>query len=237
MNQIEEFVDDRQKGWCIHCGEWIAGLETNRDHVPSKCLLHEPHPANLPVVDVCKACNKGFSLDEEYVCAFLGSVLVGSTDPDRQRNPKAARILGRNPKLRARIDRAKTEYQTLGGETRSVWRPESDRFNRVALKNARGHAFYEYGEPMLNEPEYVQSVPLASMTREQRAEFESMDFGSGWPEVGSRTLTRVMTGQDLSGAWIIVQEGVYRYAVAQAGLMLVRTVLFEYLATEVYWED
>src|SRR6267142_3989692 len=118
MDQIEEFVDERQAAWCIHCGEWIAELETNRDHVPSKCLLQKPHPANLPVVQVCKACNKGFSLDEEYVTALLGSVLVGTTDPDRQCNPKAARILRRNPRLRARIDSAKTAYQTLGGETR-----------------------------------------------------------------------------------------------------------------------
>jgi hypothetical protein len=236
MDQIEEFADERQKAWCIHCGEWIAGLETNRDHVPSKCLLQEPYPAKLPFVQVCKACNEGFSLDEEYVVAFLGSVVVGSTDPDRQCNPKAARILRRSPKLRARIDRAKTEYKTLIGETRFIWKPESDRVNRVVLKNARGHAFYEYGEPMLSEPEYVRYAPLESMTRSQRDEFENMEFGLGWPEVGSRMMTRVMTGQDLSGAWVIVQEGVYRYAVAQAGIMLVRTVLFEYLATEVYWE-
>src|SRR5271154_4070364 len=111
MDQIEEFVDERQKAWCIHCGESIAGPETNRDHVPSKCLLQEPRPENLPVVRVCKACNKGFSLDEEYLAAFLGSVLVGTTDPDLQCNPNAARILRRNPRLRARIDRAKTEYQ------------------------------------------------------------------------------------------------------------------------------
>lgn len=237
MGQIEDFVDERQKAWCIHCGEWIASLETSRDHVPSKCLLQEPHPANLPIVQVCKACNQGFSLDEEYLGAFLGSVLFGSTDPDHQRIPKAARILGSNPKLRARIDRAKTEYKTLGGETRFVWRPESDRVNRVVLKNARGHAFYEYGEPMLSEPQYVRSAPLENMTREQRADFENMDFWSGWPEVGSRMMTRVMTEQDLSGSWVIVQDGVYRYAVAQAGVILVRTVLFEYLATEVHWEN
>jgi hypothetical protein len=236
MEQIEEFVDERQTAWCIHCGAWITGLETSRDHVPSKCLLQEPHPANLAVVQVCAACNKGFSLDEEYVGAFLGSVLVGSTDPDRQCKPKAARILRRNPTLRARIDRAKTEYKTLGGETRFVWKPESDRVDRVVLKNARGHAYYEYGEQMLDEPEYVRSAPLESMTREQRAEFENMDLGSGWPEVGSRMMTRVMTGQDLSNGWVIVQEGIYRYAVSQAGRMLVRTVLFEYLGTEVYWE-
>jgi len=236
MDHIEEFVDERQKAWCIHCGRSIASLEANRDHVPSKCLLQEPFPANLPVVQVCKTCNKGFSLDAEYMGAFLGSVLAGSTDPERQCNPNAARILGRNPKLRARIDRARTEYKTLGGETRLVWKPEWERVNRVVLKNARGHAFYEYGEPMLDEPEYVRSTPLESLTPEQRTEFEKMDFEGVLPEVGSRMMTRVMTGQDLADGWVVAQDGVYRYAVAQAGTLLVRTVLFEYLATEVYWK-
>ncbi len=90
---------------------------------------------------------------------------------------------------------------------------------------------------MLSEPKHVWTAPLQALTIEQRADFENMDMGSGWPEVGSRMLTRVLTGQDLSGAWVIVQDGVYRYGVAQQGVMLVRSVLFEYLATEVYWSD
>ena len=181
--------------------------------------------------------NEGFSRDEEYLIAFLGSVIAGSTDPDRQPNPKAERILRRSRKLRARIDRAKTEYETLGGETRSVWTAEPDRVNRVIVKNARGHAFFEYGEPMLSEPEHVWAAPLEALSPEQRGEFENIDMGLGWPEVGSRMLTRVLTGQDLSRAWVIVQDGVYRYGVAQRGVILVRSLLFEYLATEVYWSD
>ena len=53
-----------------------------------------------------------------------------------------------------------------------------------------------------------------------------------WPEVGSRMMSRVLTGQDLRDGWVIVQEGIYRYRVDQFGGMLVRSVLFEYLATE-----
>jgi hypothetical protein len=119
---------------------------------PSKSLLLKPHPENLPVVQVCKPCNTGFSLDEEYLVAFLGAVTAGSSDPDRQAKANAARILNRNPKLRARIERARSEYRTHGGETRIVWKPEARRIDRVILKNARGHAFFEIGEPMLNQP-------------------------------------------------------------------------------------
>lgn len=236
MDQIEEFVDERQKGWCIHCGQWIADLETSRDHVPSKSLLLKPHPPNVPVVQVCKSCNTGFSLVEEYLVAFLGSALSGSTEPDRQGNPAAARIMQRNPKLRARIEAARSEYRTHDGEARVVWKPETARIDRVFVKNARGHVFFEIEEPMLDQPKWIRSAPLESLTLEQRTDFENMRFGSGWPEVGSRLMTRVLSGQDQADGWNVVQEGVYRYAIAQTGVTLVRAVLFEYLATEVCWD-
>lgn len=237
MHKIEEFVDERQKSWCIHCGGWIIELETNRDHVPSKSLLQKPYPPNLPIVQICKTCNEGFSLDEEYLCAFLASVLTGSTDPDHQSNPQTERILRRNKKLRARIDRSKTQNETLFGETQILWTPEWNRINRVVIKNARGHAFYEHGEPMMSEPAHVRTVPLESFTSQQLINFENIDYGNGWPEVGSRMMTRMITGKDILGAWIVVQDGVYRYCAAHQGEMLVRTVLYEYLATEVYWSD
>lgn len=237
MHQIQEFVDERQKSWCIHCGRYIGALKTNRDHVPSKSLLRKPYPSNLPVVYTCLACNEGFSLDEEYLVAFLGSVLAGSTEPDPLRSPNAARILKRNPTLKTRIERSKTEYETRGGETRVIWKPESHRIDRVILKNARGHAFFEYGEPMLSSPHHVWCRPLQLLTADERATFENLDPGPAWPEVGSRMMTRLLTAQDISGTWVIVQDGVYRYAIAQIGVILVRTVLFEYLATEVYWSS
>lgn len=66
------------------------GVSTaDRDHVPSQSLLHKLYAANLPVVQVCKECNKGHSLDEQYVTTFLGCVLAGSTDPDQQRFPRS----------------------------------------------------------------------------------------------------------------------------------------------------
>lgn len=236
MNEIEEFVDERQKSRCIHCGQALANADANRDHTPSKGMLIEPYPENLPVTAVCKPCNEGFSLDEEYMIAFLGCTLAGSTEPDRQRIPRAARILERSTKLRERIERAKTEYKTRGGEIRLVWTPEKERIERVVLKNARGHAFFECGEPMLDEPDRVLFAPLQALTGEEREAFESVDLGNGWPEAGSRMLTRVMTGQDLENGWVIVQEAVYRYSVEHFGGMLVKSVLFEYLATEVCWD-
>lgn len=221
----------------VRCGGSVGELEINRDHVPSKGLLRKPYPANLPVVNVCKSCNSSFSLDEEYLAAFLGCVLSGSSDPERQENPSVGARLRRSPGLRARIERGKTESRTLSGEPRIVWHAELERVRRVVVKNARGHAFFEYGEPKLTEPTHVWSAPLESLTDEQRSVFEDADMGGGWPEVGSRMMTRVMTGQDMSGGWVVVQDGIYRYAVIQQGVLLVRSVLHEYLATETWWSE
>ena len=91
MEWIEEFVDERQKAWCIYCGALLAAAETNKDHVPSKALLLKPHPENLPVVQVCTACNSDFSVDEEYLFLFLRCVLAGTTDPAGHNDARVAR--------------------------------------------------------------------------------------------------------------------------------------------------
>jgi hypothetical protein len=121
------------------------------------------------------------------------------------------RILTRSPSLRARIEHARIESPTLFDETRIVWTPEPERISRVVLKNARGHAYFEYGEPMLDNPSRVWFAPLEGLRLEERAEFEDVEGGHLWPEVGSRMLTRALTGQDL--------------------------VIQNYLATEVLWDD
>ena len=143
MDQVREFIDSRNKGFCIHCGALIGTEESSRDHVPTKGLLNPPYPENLPVVEVCRQCNAGFSSDEEYLIAFLGSVLTGSTRPDPVRFRIAAGILNRSPVLRRRIDRSQTIQETLWDGPEMLWRPEYDRIERVIVKNARGHILYE----------------------------------------------------------------------------------------------
>lgn len=238
MERIEEFVDDRQKAWCIHCTRALAGLDISEDHVPTKSLLSKPRPHHLPVVTICRDCNNGFSRDEQYAVTFLSCVLSGSTDPQLQNNQSAARALDRSEALRALIEQAKTEYETRRGEKQIVWKPDMARIHRVILKNARGHAFFELGEPILERPKHISAVPFAGMSGSERAYFEGDNDCcelAGWPEVGSRMMTRVLTGQDMDSGWVVVQGGNYRYSVQQTGLLRVRSVWAEYLATEVQW--
>lgn len=238
MEKIEEFIDERQKSWCLLCAKTLADLETSEDHVPTKSLLAKPRPHNLPVVTICHKCNNGFSLDEQYAVTFLSCVLCGSTNPEQQHNASAARALIKSASLRTMIERTKTEYQTQSGEMQIIWHPDMARINRVILKNARGHAYFEYGEPMLEPPTHVWAAPLESMSESERTNFEGSDNAcelAAWPEVGSRMMTRVYTGQDMHNGWVAVQDGAYRYAVQQTGLLRVRSVWSEYLATEVQW--
>lgn len=236
MQQIEPFADERNQSWCIHCTRWLSDVKVNRDHVPSKSLLYRPYPANLPVVEICEDCNSGFSKDEEYLLVFLSAVLSGSTDPACQSNPQAAAVLRRNEKLKARIERAKTAYETIGGKTETVWKPEPDRVRQVLVKNARGHAYFEYGEPLMDDPARVWFTPIQCLASEERAAFEITGGDGVWPEVGSRMMTRLATGQDLVGSWVEVQPGIYRYAVFQEGGLVVRIVLHDYLAAEIVWD-
>ncbi|TQF25832.1 hypothetical protein UNPF46_36005 [Bradyrhizobium sp. UNPF46] len=213
-------------------------LATNVDHVPSKSFLRDPRPENLPTVPVCTPCNNGFSKDEAYMVASLSAAITGTTDPTKQVIPSARRILEKSEALQTAIKRS-SSYTTIGGDRRLVWKPDIERIKRVVVKNARGHAFFEMGEPMMGEPASVRIIPLEYMTAGDREEFETlanpMDV---FPEVGSRMMTRVLTGQDLTDdGWILVQGGVYRYVAVQIGLMTVRSVLYEYLATEVRWDN
>ena len=65
-----------------------------------------------------------------------------------------------------------------------------------------------------------------------------MPSGLNWPEVGSRSMQRMAIGEGQFGGWVEVQRDVYRYAVMQTPeQILVRTVLRDYLATEVSWDE
>lgn len=240
MRRIEEFVDERHKSWCVHCTRSLTGLHTSEDHVPSKSLLRKPRPHNLLTVTICKQCNSSFSLDEQYLVAFLSSVLAGSTAPEKQGNASAGRALAGSPALRSTIERSRTEYVTHGGQTRMIWKPDMRRIQNVVLKNARGHAYFEFGEPMLAAPSHIWLCPLENMTEIQRQTFEEVNSEEDFapcPEVGSRMMTRLFTSDDMVGHWVVVQGGTYRYSVQQNGGVQVRTVLSEYLATEVRWEE
>lgn len=230
MQQLRCYGDDRNKGFCVHCG----GPSETVDHVPSKVLLDEPYPENLMAASACRKCNNGLSLDEEYLACLLECVIAGDTVPEQLHRAKITRILRKNSSLLARLERAR-----MGSPAGTVWAPESDRVNRVVLKLARCHAAFELNDPQLHEPSHLGIKPLPLMTDDERAAFERDDQGFDvWPEVGSRAMQRILvTGTDaLDEGWFVVQEGNYRFRTSQSNGLTVKIVLREYLGCEVAWD-
>lgn len=234
MDPRHLFTDERHTGMCVYCG---AHPDTH-DHVPSKVLLDEPYPPDLPVVGACRRCNTSFSLDEQYLACFLDCVICGGTEASDTYRPNVKRILEKKPLLRSRIEGA-WEKDRAGN---LLWEPEADRVRNVILKLARGHAAYEL-YPKLEEPSTVGFVPLQILSDDQRSAFEQIagdDEIGLWPEIGSRAFLRAFGKSPdrlpLSGGWAVVQTDRYRYAVVEAGGVLVRIVLSEYLACEIVWD-
>lgn len=254
MREIEDFTDNRLKAWCIHCGATIADIESNRDHVPTKSLLTKPLRKRgaeydsgagdemdyLPQVIVCRRCNSIFSPDENYLLCVLHAVMAGSLYPDPAKHPEAATILRSNRHVVRSLKRGPDGQLLLfGNQQPFTLFPDADKVRRVILKNARGHAYHELGEPLLEAPEYVAFVPLGQMSPEQRDAFETVGSHAElavWPEVGSRMTVQLFDEEVMVGGWITVEPGRYRYSIDWSDAVTVKTVIWEYLATETRWE-
>jgi hypothetical protein len=231
------FADSRLSGFCIYCG----APPDSWDHVPSKVLLDRPYPENLPVVESCRPCNTGFSLDEEYFACFVDCVLSGSTEDDKLRET-TRRILARKPALRRRI-----EDSRVATDSGVSFAPEGRRVENVLTKLARGIAAYELSEPQFHQPTRVSFAPLATLPPETLEAFESVNAESpedaitAWPEIGSRAFQRaafLYSGLDIQvvpDVWLDVQEGNFRYFASGGAEVSIRMVIREYLAAEVSW--
>ena len=233
VKKSDQIVVQGDTGMCVYCGTY----PDTRDHVPSKVLLDEPYPPELPVVGACQGCNASFSLDEQYLACFLDCVICGGTETSEMHRPNVKRILEENPPLRHRIESARKG----DAADNLFWEPEADRVRNVILKLARGHAAYEL-YPKLEKPSIVGFAALQILSDDQRSAFEKVagDKVDLWPEIGSRAFLRAFGKSPdrlpLSGGWVVVQPDRYRYAVVGTGGVFVRMVLSEYLACEVVWE-
>ena len=230
MIQLPVYGDDRQLAFCAFCG----GNPTTRDHCPSRILLDEPYPEQLPVVPACSDCNAGFSADEQYLACLISCVLAGSTEPSEMARSKISRILSETPLLRSRIEQSRVESQDA-----VHFNPEYNRVENVIIKLAKGHAVYELHEPHPEPPDSISIIPLALMAEADREAFETAHEGGilTWPEIGSRAMQRMVgIGMPPGYPWIVVQEGLYRFRTSVDQGISVRLVINEYLAATVYWE-
>ncbi|WP_293888611.1 MULTISPECIES: hypothetical protein [unclassified Sphingobacterium] len=241
MDQLNNYADNRLIDGCIYCG----GSPETRDHVPSKCLLDQPYPANLPVVGCCEECNQGFSKDEQYFVCLLECVLCGSTIPEHFARSSVAKIMNKLPTLRQRIEDSRSE---VNGQI--VFTPEHKRINNVMLKLARGHAAYELSQPCREAPNHFWCGPINLLSEEDKEKFSSAHFQEILGEIGSRNSQRlqvtdiIMQSENgkqqnirmLINDWIDVQNDQYRYiAIDDIDGLVIRIVISEYFGCEVAW--
>lgn len=218
--------DTRLDAYCVYCGNHPE----TRDHVPSKVLLDEPFPDNLPVVPSCNSCNQSFSTDEVYLACLIECVLHGSTDPANLEREKIKRILTAKPWLRKNLEDAKIIKNGL-----PFFRLDMSRIEKVVQKLACGHAVYENSEAQLNSPMSFTINPYATMSALERKEFHSTEMVL-LPEVGSRSLLRLFTEKERNG-WIEVKKMRYSYAIYNGDHgVTVKILISNYLACEVNWD-
>jgi hypothetical protein len=214
---------------CSYCGE----RPDTRDHVPSRILLDEPFPENLPVVPCCNKCNQSFSLDEEYIACLIECVLYGTTDIDKLKREKIKKILKNKAPLRDKIFQSMTE--TNGQISFNV---EVQRLKNVILKLAKGHAKYENSEPVFDEPTHFAFKPLPTMTQSEMDIFLADSELIKSPEVGSRAMQNffIDTDKDIHSHWTVVQPANYSYCVTMnLGRLSVKIIVWDYLAAEIVW--
>ena len=237
ISHLKDCSDSRNNGWCIHCHKPLHKETTTRDHVPLKALLKTPLPSNLPVINICLACNNKYSADEEYLMAFIVVVLTGSTDPGKINDPKIKNVLLKNSPLRERLEKCRIEKITPGCKTEIFWNSELTLIHSVLLKNVKGQVIYEFGTTMLDEPVIINIRPIVSMSLEERESFEKeQDELTFWPEVGSRMMSRIFEDM-MEHRWIIVQSlNIQVFSNSRRRNSRVKSFIHEYLAVEIYWE-
>jgi hypothetical protein len=232
MDPKKLFIDERFRGFCVYCGD----VTNSRDHTPSKVLLDEPYPENLPVSEACSDCNGGFSADEEYLSCLIECVIQGTTKPDERFREKVARTLQARPAIASVIEIGKR----LDQHNNPIWQPEWSRVRNIILKLARGHISYELGLIHIEEPIIIDILPILSMTDDELEKFNSIDEYKGmlYPEIGSRAFINLLKGKPTAySGWHVIQDGRYRYAIGQSSGDWVKFVLSEYLACRVVWES
>ncbi|MEY4505092.1 MAG: hypothetical protein RL154_1389 [Pseudomonadota bacterium] len=230
MIQLENYADERQTSLCAYCGNFVAKL--TRDHSPSKVFLNKPYPENLSIVPACLTCNNNFSFDEEYVAYWVVIALYKQNGIKTNRYEKVIRAIERTPHFK------KMFLETSLFERDDLLPIEEIRLKNILYKLANGHILFHHSNPQYEAPKIISWFFLQSLNENNRGIFELELLVEIYPEVGSRAILAINQYDYLYYPWIIAQEGVYRYLVADSkNSQIVKIVFSEFLACEVIWND
>lgn len=229
MIQLNNYADKRQTSLCAYCGEHKTKF--TRDHSPSKAFLNKPYPNNLYVLSACFTCNNNFSIDEEYVAYWIAIALYKLNGIKTNKYLNAIRAIERNDNLK------KLFFGTNLFNEDDLVPIDENRLKNILYKLASGHVLYHHNNPKYELPATINWFFLSSLGINERYAYEQEILVEVYPEVGSRTIIMDQYGNAYY-PWLIAQEGVYRYFVAETGnSQVVKIVFNEFLACEVLWKD
>ena len=140
------------------------------------------------------------------MAAFLGALLWEGDGPQS----RLERILESNWTLQGDLEDALV-VDTDSAGIRVALEPDEERLRKVVTKNAVGHLYLAHG--IARPPSKVSMCARENLPDDAREKH----FG-------------------MSSAWITTQEGTNRYQVISQGMIVVRSVIHEYLVTEALWE-
>lgn len=214
---------------CIYCGN----PATTREHVPSKAFLQEPYPDNLPTIPACFACNNGYSEDENYVACFL-DILKSQVYYDYLVPEQTNFRMAKDKKLQNIL-----QEQIKTQDDKVSYQLDKQRFDRILLKLARGHAGFESDYVDFDNTNVkIWYDFLFHLPDEILQNFESVPEADIAPEVGSRgiitpfIIQNIETGEAIGfSAWNEVQKNRYCYQVShnKNGDITVKIVILEFL--------
>lgn len=228
MRAIPTFSDERLDMTCTYCGD----KHGTRDHLPSKILLDEPFPENLPVVFCCDECNQSFSLDEQYFACSIECIIHGTTEIEKLERAKIKNVLSKNEKLQQRIENSFSYKNNI-----KVFSFEENRFKNVITKLAKGHIKFETSEPKFDDPKHIGITTINKMSDEEiDSFFETKELDIA-PEVGSRGTMNVHFADNVPYLnWENVQDKVYQYCVIQSKTSTqVKIFIQNYFVIQVIW--
>ena len=226
------YWDKSQECGCIYCGK---KAET-REHIPSKVLLVEPYPENLPTIPACFECNNGFSSDEQYFTYFL-EFLKSNVYTDYKCSDKIVRALDENLSLKQLIV---SQVKNIDGKIEFSF--DKNRFDRIVSKLATGHSGYEFDNVDFDSPKTVWYEFSFRLNDDFKRQFLMPQIMNKVPEISSRfacdycIIQNVETGEAfLLNDWIEVQEQRYEYHIYinDKGGISVRMVILDTLYCQV----
>lgn len=227
-----EVIDLGQDG-CFQCGEKPPPGTLIAMRIPAQGTAQGARPGTVVRVKMCRTCALRASGDDAYLSMFLKHErakvpMLSGPAADLDRDGRTC-VFTREEQLLANAH--------VDGMPRFISNPAYERILAVIVKNARVHAFTELGCTLPGWPDTLIVKMLPHATVAWITSFLQIDHTQTWPQAGSRLMVRMFTGENLKSGWIVVAPGRYVYTVFENGGVSVRSIIGEYVMSEVSWQS